>query len=103
MRNNLVAARKTKKMRQQEVADLLGIERATYANLERGTRKPSAQKMLKLCHILEQPAEILFPDLTPDGAKPASPVIAEVKPPRDPSQRRFPPLNIFQHRDGDQG
>lgn len=43
--------RKERKIRQQEVADYLGVVRATYTMYENGKRCIDVQTFVKLCHF----------------------------------------------------
>ncbi|GAX88632.1 helix-turn-helix domain-containing protein [Effusibacillus lacus] len=48
----LRAYRKLKNLTQQELADLLGISIAIVGGIERGTREPSKDVLLKISRIL---------------------------------------------------
>ena len=45
--------RKAHKLTQSEVADVIGIDRSTYAYYERGSTKPDFECILKLCKMYE--------------------------------------------------
>ncbi|MBQ6899093.1 MAG: helix-turn-helix domain-containing protein [Clostridia bacterium] len=45
------AARKECKLTQQQVADILGLDRSTYSYYELGHLKPSVEVVVKLCAI----------------------------------------------------
>ena len=57
---NLRAARKEKMMTQQELADLMNINRSTIAKYETTGSYPLAANIFKLCEILEIPFDDLF-------------------------------------------
>lgn len=53
-REKLIAARKKKKLSQEQLAELVGISRSYLTNIERGTYNPSlkvAQKIAKQLNI----------------------------------------------------
>ena len=52
MRNNFREAREKQKMTQDEVADRLGVARATYGRYESGQRECSFETLRKLADIL---------------------------------------------------
>ena len=52
MRNNFKEAREKQKMTQDEVADKLGVARATYGRYESGQRECSFETLRKLADIL---------------------------------------------------
>jgi len=47
----LKSFRKSKKMKQWEVADKLNISNTTYSNYERGARRPSYEKLTALASL----------------------------------------------------
>lgn len=47
----LRAARRYLRLRQQFVADYLGMKRQSYAAIEKGTRKPMVIEMVLLCNL----------------------------------------------------
>ncbi len=49
--DNLRFLRKSFKLTQQEVADILGIDRSTYTFYEAGKSTPTKENMVKLCDI----------------------------------------------------
>lgn len=49
----LKAARKACKLTQQQVADILGIDRSTYAYYELGTTTPSLDNLLSIAAVLK--------------------------------------------------
>ena len=58
--NNLKEARKSKGLRQSEVADKVGCAVSTYANWEQGRRDPSIADIFLLIEALEIEANDLF-------------------------------------------
>ncbi|MBR6568691.1 MAG: helix-turn-helix transcriptional regulator [Clostridia bacterium] len=48
---NLRILRKSFKLTQQEVADILGVDRSTYTFYEAGKSTPTKENMIKLCDI----------------------------------------------------
>ncbi len=48
---NLRVLRKNYKLTQQEVADILGIDRSTYTFYEAGKSNPTKENIIKLCDI----------------------------------------------------
>lgn len=51
-RNKLIKLRKQKGFTQEQMARLLKIKRATYANYETGYRNPSVKKIIEMKKIL---------------------------------------------------
>lgn len=51
-RNKLIKLRKQKGFTQEQMARLLKIKRATYANYETGYRNPSLKKIIEMKKIL---------------------------------------------------
>lgn len=47
----LKKARENSNMTQSDVADIVGISRAYYADLERGRYNPSIKVLVKLCNL----------------------------------------------------
>ena len=45
--------RKSKKLTQKEVADLVNVNRVTYTNWEKGNREPSFEKLIVLADFFE--------------------------------------------------
>lgn len=60
VREALIRARKAAGLTQQEVADLIGMDRASYAHIERGTRNPSYEVMTRLADLLGGSMDALF-------------------------------------------
>lgn len=58
----MVKARKEKGMTQQELADIVGINRAFLSNIERGKYAPSLKVARDIAHVLEEEMESLFFD-----------------------------------------
>lgn len=63
--NNIATIRKIRKMTQQELADIIGIERTSLSQLETGAYYPSAETMKKISDALNAPlGEVFFnPDV----------------------------------------
>ena len=57
---NLKNARKSKGLTQQQLADLLRLDRSAVAHYEKGTVMPHARNIQKLCDILELTFDELF-------------------------------------------
>ena len=57
---NLKAARKVKKLTQQQLADLLNIDRSAVAHYEKGTAMPQAKNIQMLCEVLNVTFDELF-------------------------------------------
>lgn len=57
---NLKNARKSKGLTQQQLADLLGLDRSAIAHYEKGSTMPHARNIQKLCDILELTFDELF-------------------------------------------
>ena len=57
---NLKNARKSKGLTQQQLADLLRLDRSAIAHYEKGTSMPHARNIMKLCNILEITFDELF-------------------------------------------
>lgn len=60
MRNNLRRCRENKKMTQREVANILGISRSAYTNIERGIRNPSFTLSLRLKEVMGYKGDDIF-------------------------------------------
>ena len=58
--DNLRLLRKNFKLTQQEVADILGIDRSTYTFYEAGKSTPSKENIVKLCDIFNVTVGYLF-------------------------------------------
>lgn len=59
LNEKLIQARKSKKLTQEQVSILVGIDRSTYAHYERG-RPPQLDTALKIAQVLGRPVEDLF-------------------------------------------
>lgn len=57
---NLKSARKSKGLTQQQLAELLNLDRSAIAHYEKGTSMPHARNIQKLCDILELTFDELF-------------------------------------------
>ncbi|WP_172964020.1 helix-turn-helix transcriptional regulator [Paenibacillus sp. Cedars] len=65
--NNIARIRKELKMTQQELADLIGIERTSLSQIETGAYNPSADTMKKISDTLARPLGDIF--FNPDVLK----------------------------------
>ena len=52
--------RKNKGLKQQEIADLVHVNRVTYTNWEKGKREPSFEILVKLADLFEVSLDWLF-------------------------------------------
>ncbi len=52
--------RKNKGLKQQQIADEIGVNRGSYSNWEKGKREPSFENLLKLADLLEVSLDWLF-------------------------------------------
>lgn len=52
--------RKNKGLKQQELAEILGIKRNTYSDWENGKTEPSFENLIKLVDLLEVSIDWLF-------------------------------------------
>lgn len=52
--------RQKKGLTQQEIADLVHVNRVTYTNWEKGNREPNFEMVLKLADLLEVSLDWLF-------------------------------------------
>lgn len=59
----LVSARKTKKLTQEKLAEILGCRKTSVSNWENGYSKPKLSDALKVAEILEHDVEYLFSDV----------------------------------------
>ena len=57
---NLKNARKSKRLTQQQLANLLGLDRSAIAHYEKGSAMPHARNIQKLCDTLELTFDELF-------------------------------------------
>lgn len=60
MRYELYKARKEKRMTQAQIAQLVGIDRASYTHIERGTRNPSMDVAQAIAKALGKTVDALF-------------------------------------------
>lgn len=77
--NNLVKLRKEAGLSQQDLADKLGVARATYNAFETGKSSPHLLQVFKLAEFFEVAPETLIADVQPDQAKTSKVVFKEVK------------------------
>jgi DNA-binding XRE family transcriptional regulator len=56
----MAQARKRKRLTQQQLADMLGINRVSLARIEAGTRSPSMALALRIAREVGEPVEGLF-------------------------------------------
>lgn len=61
--NALKSVRLEKGWTQQQVADKLKIAKASYANIERGTRKPSLKIAIKIQKLFQIPIDIFVEEI----------------------------------------
>lgn len=52
--------RKNKGLKQQEIAELLGVKRNTYSDWENGKTEPSFESLVKLVDLFEVSLDWLF-------------------------------------------
>lgn len=57
---NLKKAREAKGLTQQQVADLIGVTRESYARYENGTRNPNLQNLSDLADLLNVTTDYLL-------------------------------------------
>ena len=62
----LLVLREKAGLTQAEIAETIGVERATYARYESGARKISAQALIKLAHLYEVSPEFIMLMEEPD-------------------------------------
>lgn len=60
MRMNLKVARIRKNLTQEEIANMIGITRKTYREIEKGKQNPRFETMKKLSKVLEGSVDELF-------------------------------------------
>lgn len=53
MRISLAAARVNKKLTQEQFAEKVGVSKSTVQKWEKGTSKPSIDKIEPICNVLE--------------------------------------------------
>lgn len=58
--NNIAVIRKRKRMTQQELADLVGLERTSLSQIETGAYNASAETMKKISDALNTPLGDIF-------------------------------------------
>ena len=66
--DNLKRIRKLNKLTQQNVADVLGVDRTTYTAYERGTATPTPYTLLKIAQIFNVTVDSFFSDGEPQIA-----------------------------------
>ncbi|MEI7768783.1 MAG: helix-turn-helix transcriptional regulator [Chloroflexales bacterium] len=59
----LRAARLSRGLRQDDLAEQMGVDRSTIARYERGTRSMSVSTLLQAAHLLDRPATIFLPGI----------------------------------------
>lgn len=62
MKNRLEALRKEKGVRQEDLAQALGVSRQTVISLEKGKYNPSLSLAFKLARYFGMPIEAIFDD-----------------------------------------
>ena len=60
MKNNIKAIRKERKLRQEDVAALVGVTRQTIIAIENNRYNPTLELAMKLAILLNTPVEVLF-------------------------------------------
>lgn len=60
MKNNLEALRKEKGIRQEELAEILGVSRQTIGSLENGRYNPSIMLAFKIARFFNMSIEEIF-------------------------------------------
>ena len=63
MKNRLEELRKARDMRQEDLAQALGVSRQTVISLEKGKYNPSLALAFKLARVFGLPIEEIFDDL----------------------------------------
>ena len=63
MKNRLEELRKARDMRQEDLAQALGVSRQTVISLEKGKYNPSLALAFKLARVFGMPIEEIFDDL----------------------------------------
>ena len=58
--DNIKRLRKNKGLTQQEIADLVHVNRVTYTNWEKGKREPSFENLVKLADLFDVSLDCLF-------------------------------------------
>ncbi|RRR68900.1 MAG: XRE family transcriptional regulator [Candidatus Viridilinea halotolerans] len=59
-------ARLSRGLRQDDLADLLGVDRSTIARYERGTRSINVSTLLQVAQVLQRPATTFLPGSSSD-------------------------------------
>ena len=62
MKNRLEELRKARDMRQEDLAQALGVSRQTVISLEKGKYNPSLSLAFKLARVFALPIEEIFDD-----------------------------------------
>ena len=62
MKNRLEELRKARDMRQEDLAQALGVSRQTVISLEKGKYNPSLALAFKLARVFGMPIEEIFDD-----------------------------------------
>lgn len=57
---NLRSAREKRGLTQQQVADLMGVDKSTYCGYETGKRQPDVQKIKQLSNVLNVSGDALL-------------------------------------------
>jgi HTH-type transcriptional regulator, competence development regulator len=60
LKNKLIELRKEKKLRQEDIAKILGIARTTYAMYEQGNREPDFETLNKMADFFEVSVDFLL-------------------------------------------
>ncbi len=60
MKNNIKTLRKAAKMRQEDLAKVLGVSRQTIVAIENDKYNPTLELAMKLAKLLETPVEEIF-------------------------------------------
>lgn len=58
----LVSLRKSSELTQKQIADVLHIDRSTYAYYEKGTTEPSLKSLVTIARVLNVDPAIFLPD-----------------------------------------
>lgn len=67
MKNKLEELRKARDMRQEDLAQALGVSRQTVISLEKGKYNPSLALAFKLARVFGMPIEEIFDDSDEQG------------------------------------
>ncbi|MDO4270028.1 MAG: helix-turn-helix transcriptional regulator [Eubacteriales bacterium] len=60
MKNNIKALRRARGLRQEDMANLLGVSRQTVVAMENDKYDPTLELAMKVARLLEQPVESIF-------------------------------------------